>query len=216
MNTTNTILIEEEPAVFDPTIVSLNGKWVDWYMTKHDAGATDAIIAGLSKLDDMVDHLTYLSSVECVGERHRNSSNQLIALAENMQQCQRLFAFISDIRARGWIARIKDSDPSVFATSGSNVGIRSWLSTVIRDENLARVHTSQVAEMIIGSTLKITRQQYKAAFGKGEPPLTSSLPGVPSLRWVLFHALHNGIKMEKAHDVGLIRMASGDATSFKA
>lgn len=221
MNTTNTnplntLLIEEEPALFDAANIALNAKWIDWCMAKHNVEPNEAIQKANEQLPEMVDHLTYLSTVECSVPREEATARQLIKLIEDIQCYQRCFTLFADIQKNGWINRMKDSDPSVFATKGSPAGIRTWLHGIIRDEKISVLHATTLATFIIGSIKSIDEKAFKQRFQSKVPAVISSVPELPTMAWVLAYSFRHKVSLEHAHDAGLTVLRENTLGNFKA
>jgi len=200
MNTTNTILLEEEPPVFDVQLVGLNARWLDWNMAKNNDTPENTIAKANAEVAKMINDISELVLLECDLPRYNSSAKQLTGLVELMLQYQRGFDLFQTIQKDGWFQHIKPSDPSVFATSGSPEPIQRWLYTVVKEHNLSHRHLTTLATFIINSIRTITRQQYEAKWGKKEPAvMTSSTPGIPNMLWVLHYAFTKGRPLEVAH-----------------
>jgi len=204
MNTTNTILLEEEPSVFDVQLVGLNSRWLDWNMAKNNDTPEASIAKANTEVAKMINDISELVLLECDLPRYNSSAKQLTALVELMHQYQRGFDMFQAIQEDGWFQHIKPSDPSVFATSGSPEPIQRWLYTVVKEHKLSYRHLTTLATFIINSIRTITRSQYEAKWGKKAPAvITSSVPGIPNLLWVLHYALNKGCDLETAHIAGV-------------
>lgn len=205
--TTNTVLLAEEPTIFDTANKTLSANWVDWYLIKNNTESGPAVAAGNERLATMI-RLFPLVTEEAGSDIRR----QLLDLKKDMEAYLHVFSIIAEINQNGWYHQILPGDPSIFATSGPSSDLRAWVVSLATERGVPRTSINVFIQIIANSIISMDLSKYDHSMEV--PPLQSIVEGFPSMLWVVDYAARNNVTVMDAHDVGvqqLCESASLDA-----
>lgn len=198
--TTHTVLLAEEPTLFDTGTKSLSAQWVDWYLVKNNTESPQAIIAGNELIANMV-NLFPLVMKDATAEIQK----QLEDLRQDMQGYLHVFQCIGEVNDNGWFDQVKPEDPSIFATAGDNTALRAWITCLSKERNIPRTGIYTFIQVIAGSLMRMDPSKYDLS--QPTPALESMIDNIPSMLWVIDYSMRNKMTLMDAHIVGAQTLA---------
>lgn len=126
---------------------------------------------------------------------------QLLGLKLDMDEYLRTVNLFKTIRSVDYRTLIKPGDPSLFATTGSAEGVRRWGLNYAREQGVNEKHLTALLTVVVYALKSMKAGQFDAT--QPVPDIQSSVPGVPSLEWVIDYRFRHGISYEEAHILGV-------------
>lgn len=194
--TTHTVLLAEEPTLFDTATKSLSAQWVDWYLVKNNTMPGPAVVAGNELIRNMINLFPLLTK-----DAAPALQTQLRDLQRDMEGYLHVFQCIGDVNDNGWFGQVKVGDPSIFATTGNNIDLRAWVASLAKERGIHRPGINTFIQVIAGSLMQMDLTKYDQT--QPVPALTSVVGGVPSMLWVVDYSARNKMTLMDAHIVGV-------------
>lgn len=195
---TTIVNLVPEPPVFDTGNKTLSAHWVDWYVGAHKCSSEEAIKVANAKLREVLGGFpsTYIHLAP-----DSAASLQLRDLELDITQYFNAFEYFESLHEKKYFSMLKDDDPSLFSSNvGDKLALKNWLVSKANELNVSAQSLQPMATfMVMGAQ---TVAEADIDFTK-DYPLASSIPGIPSMKWVLYTRFKYGIKINEAHDQGV-------------
>lgn len=201
MTATN-ILLAPEPAIFDTVNRILSAEWLDWYSVRHMADVGKSTQAGTEKLRALMNVIP-LTTMD--PETNPDLVVQLEKLASDIRDYFVFWDLFDDIKARGYLEYMKESDPSLFARTGASVELRGWAIATAAERGIPQYYLKSYVMCLVQAITAVKSEDYNLA--QPTPSIASSIPGVPSMHWVLDTKFRTGDDICDIHDRGVAFLA---------
>ena len=198
-NHAKTVFAAKEPSIYDAALKTVSGAWVDWYMAKHECDVDHALTAAGEVMERMV------ASIKDVVETSQLFEQVNLLLVESYKGIEdylRAIRLLKEIGDKGWAAMMSPTDPSIFTTDPDKSNLcRDWLAAFCRDKHIDMGYMAPVANAIVTTSLDIKPEELEKHIPE-TPALQSSIPGIPSLAWVLRYVATHKVRPTEAHTAG--------------
>ena len=197
MTTTN-ILLAPEPAIFDTANRILSAEWLDWYSVRFMADVGKATQAGTEKLRALMNVIPLTTMNP---ETNPDLIVQLEKLASEIKDYFVFWDLFDTIKEVGYSSYMKGNDPSLFARSGPSLELRAWAVGTASERGIAQCYLKSYVMCLIQAITSMKSEDYNLA--QPVPAIESSIPGVPSMHWVLDTKFRTGGEICDIHDKGV-------------
>lgn len=197
--------------IFDTHTKAVSLRWLAEYEVKVGCTPAEAIVAANEGLEVMLRVFALVTDKPDVTEE---AKAQLLDLKADIEAYLKATKLFREIRDGDYRERIVKGDPSLFATSGSAVGVRQWGMSFADREGISEIYLTPLFTFVVHAINNLKAEDYD--LDQEVPDIGSIVEGTPSLEWVIDCHFRHDVPLLEAHSMGVEQLLQAEEATFNA
>lgn len=202
---------ERTAPIFDTHTKAISLRWLADYEVKVGCTPAEAIVAANEGLEVMLRVFALVTDKPDITDE---AKAQLLDLKRDIESYIKATKLFREIRETDYREYIVKGDPSLFATSGSAVGVRQWGLSFADRNDISEIYLTPLFTFAVHAINAIKVEDFD--FDQDVPEIKSIVENVPSLEWVIDYHFRHDVTLQEAHNIGVQQLSEAEDAVFNA